>query len=120
MFVKKDELDRSLLRTTVLRQWRAGEEVTPAVIPADRQLINSARDLGVPSEKPCPVCGRDSLRLVLWVYGEHLGQISGTARALVEVEQLVANFGEVTVHEVEVCTSCRWNFLLRAATAIAG
>ncbi|MDY6049440.1 MAG: DUF5318 family protein [Corynebacterium sp.] len=82
---------------------------------APRQLLDSAEVLGFPRDEPCPVCGRNTLWGVYWVFGSELGERSGTARAASEIETLVQQGIPVEVHEVEVCASCGWNYLLRSA-----
>lgn len=55
------------------------------------------------------------MREVKWIYGEQLGRRSATARSEEEIAQFAAQ-GPVDVHLVEVCVSCRWNYLLSTAT----
>lgn len=90
------------------------------ICDADFILVTASTFHGSPAGHPCPICGSEKLRSVEWIYGEDLGRMSGTARNLEEIDQIVQSFPEITVHTVEVCPECRWNFLLKARTAVAG
>ncbi|WP_152823041.1 MULTISPECIES: DUF5318 family protein [unclassified Corynebacterium] len=107
-------------RRTLLRRFRAGQVPREELCDADFLLVTAARFHGHPAPEPCPVCGSLELRVVRWVHGEDLGRRSGTARTEEEIAALVAERGEVTVHTVEVCPACRWNHLVRSATAAPG
>ena len=89
------------------------------ICDADFLLVTAGHYHGEPAECPCPVCGGDNLRIVLWVYGEQIGRASGSARNEEEIGKLVDNGRECTVHTVEVCPDCKWNHLLKAETASA-
>ena len=54
-----------------------------------------------------------TLKNVIWIFGDNLGKIAGTARSRREVEALAETYGDITAHIVEVCVHCRWNVLLR-------
>lgn len=93
---------------------RHGRVAAQDVQRSSRRLIQAAEFHGEKvTSRPCPLCGRESLRLVLWIYGDAIADIAGTARSQTEIENLVKTRGPVTVHEVEVCTACRWNVLAR-------
>lgn len=83
------------------------------VCDAPKELVRAALDVGVDVGRPCPVCTRP-LREVTWVFGASLGALSGTPRTAVQLAALAVRRPEFDVHEVEVCTGCRWNHLLRS------
>ncbi|AKK04235.1 hypothetical protein CEPID_12060 [Corynebacterium epidermidicanis] len=101
----------------MLAQWRSGAITADTVCDADFLLVTAAKFHGVPSQSPCPVCESSNLRVVLWIFGEHLGRMSGTARDLSEIEHIAQQRDGFIVHTVEVCPDCKWNHLLQAATA---
>lgn len=84
---------------------------------ADHLLLAAAEHHGRATDRNCPVCASPDLREVAWVYSEKLGRRSGTARRDDEIARLVAEVGPITVHFVEVCPHCHWNFLLKEVTA---
>jgi hypothetical protein len=62
----------------------------------------------------CPICRKEQLTLVSWVFGDHLGAVSGSARSTEELVMLAAKFDEFAVHVVEVCRTCEWNHLVKS------
>jgi hypothetical protein len=62
----------------------------------------------------CPICRKEQLTLVSWVFGEHLGAVSGSARSAEELVLLATRFDEFAVHVVEVCRTCEWNHLVKS------
>ena len=62
----------------------------------------------------CPICRKEQLTLVSWVFGDHLGAVSGSARTAEELVLLAARFDEFAVHVVEVCRTCSWNHLVKS------
>ena len=61
---------------------------------------------------PCPVCRRERLTLVNYVYGEGLGHVSGQAKTEAELARMDAAQEEFSVYTVEVCRGCGWNHLV--------
>jgi hypothetical protein len=62
----------------------------------------------------CPICRKEQLTLVSWVFGDSLGPASGSARSTEELVLLAARFAEFKVHVVEVCRTCSWNHLVKS------
>lgn len=62
----------------------------------------------------CPICRKEQLTLVSWVFGEHLGPVSGSARTAEELVLLASRYDEFAVHVVEVCRTCSWNHLVKS------
>ncbi|QNQ91278.1 hypothetical protein GP475_12020 [Corynebacterium poyangense] len=120
MLTYRDEINHLWERRHVLRQWRRGELSRESVCDADFLLITASQYHGSSAGRDCPICGSEQLRTVEWIYGEKLGRLSGTARTKEEIAELLHRFPEITVHTVEVCPVCKWNFLLKARTAVAG
>lgn len=119
MVVYRNEVSHQWEKHNLLARWRAGAITRDTVCDADFLLIAAARYHGAPVAGACPICGSDQLREVLWIYGDSLGRMSGTARSAAEIAEIVDSGREMTVHTVEVCPVCRWNHLLREVTASA-
>lgn len=81
---------------------------------ADPMLIRSALHHGTEAEYPCPVCRKDTLRLLHYTFGDQLGQYSGRIKSPDEVEEMENEFGEFKVCVVEVCVDCGWNHMIQA------
>jgi len=104
-------IDYSLARRAVLADVFAGRTSTTEVCDAHPYLLRAAKHHGEPTEHGCPVCRRDRLVTVTYVYGEQLGDGSGRVRASRELAALEAAYAEFSVYVVEVCPRCAWNHL---------
>ncbi|MGO3361705.1 MAG: DUF5318 family protein [Corynebacterium sp.] len=109
-------------RRRTLRSLQSGHVRRSDVCDADRSLTASAEVLGAATDRDCPVCGAAHLQETYWIHGSSIGEKSGTARSLSEIRSIVATLfpegagrsaEELTVHTVEVCLRCGWNYLIR-------
>lgn len=105
-------IDYGLRRRAVLRAIADGEESPESVRDATTYLLSAANYHGEIVDQPCPLCAATPLRRVHWIFGDAVGPASGSARSLAELEVLAATTAEFTVHVVEVCTQCHWNYLV--------
>lgn len=112
--VKRQVVDHALQRRSLLADLHSGRTGVTAVCDATPTLLRAATFHGRPSTTTCPVCRKEPLTLVTWVYGECLGPISGSARSTEELVRLAATKDEFTVHVVEVCRTCSWNHLVQS------
>lgn len=87
------------------------------VCDASPYLLRAAKFHGRQSETMCPICRKEPVTLVSWVFGEKLGQVSGSARSSEEISRLAATAEEFSVHVVEVCRTCSWNHLVSSYVA---
>ena len=106
-------VDHALKRRAVLADVAAGRVNRLEVCDASPYLQRAARELGVVTGLTCPVCSREPLREVLWVYGDALGDADGSARTAAQVTGLARERPDFAVYEVEVCGGCGWNHLVR-------
>ena len=111
------QISHRFARAKTLAAWRANKVKQDTICDADSLLLAAAKFHGVPASTPCPICNKTNLREVLWVYGDVLKRAAGSARSLTEIEQFAAAGLTFTVHRVEVCTNCKWNYLLMTAIA---
>lgn len=107
-------VDFALRRRGVLAGLREGALSLREVCDADVYLLRAASFHGVETETVCPVCRKENLTEVSWVFGDDLGTASGSARGLEEIAQLALTHDAFTVHVVEVCRSCSWNHLMES------
>ncbi|SDT73773.1 DUF5318 domain-containing protein [Actinoplanes derwentensis] len=112
MRTQRQTVDYSLQRRVVLRDVRNGRIGTLEVCDASPYLRNAATFHGEPTEVRCPICRRENLTLVHYVYGDELKQSAGQARKLAELPSLAMTLREFQVFVVEVCRSCSWNHLI--------
>jgi hypothetical protein len=107
-------VDYALARRAVLRDLRTGRRDRGEVCDAHPELLRAGRNIGERVTEACPVCGRDSLRLVSYVYGDALRQANGRCiTSDSELARLDASHESFSRYVVEVCLGCRWNHLRR-------
>lgn len=115
---KRDVVDHALARRALLRELYGGGLFATTssydVCDASPFLQSAARELGVQTTRTCPVCRREPLWQVSWVYGDQIGDRSGTARNHRQLRALADQFPDFAVYEVEVCQGCGWNHLVRS------
>jgi hypothetical protein len=111
MRTQRQIVDYSLQKRALLRDVHNGKVGTLEVCDASPYLKNAAKFHGEPTDDRCPVCRRDNLTLVHYIYGDELKNSAGQARKLAELPVLAMTLGEFQVFVVEVCRSCAWNHL---------
>ena len=112
MRTQRQVVDYSLQKRALLRDVHNGKVGTLEVCDASPYLKNAARFHGEPTDDRCPICRRDNLTLVHYIYGDELKQSAGQARKLAELPVLAMTLREFQVFVVEVCQSCAWNHLI--------
>ncbi len=111
MWSQRSIVDYSLQRRATLRSLFAGGAHTSDVCDADPYLLRAAKFHGEATERDCPVCRREPLTHVTYVFGDELGQYSGRVRRSAELELMAREHAEFRVYVVEVCQGCGWNYL---------
>lgn len=104
-------MDYALQRRSVLADLHANRTTTMDVCDAHPYLQRAARYHGEPTEETCPVCRKERLTNVHYVYGDELRSASGQARTVAELHRMGMDLRAFTVYVVEVCRSCGWNHL---------
>ena len=108
---RRSVVDYSLQRRAVLADVYAGRTGLFEVCDASPYLSRAAKYHGEATDIACPVCRKDRLTRVNYVYGDHLGPTSGQAKTEAELSRMDAMQQEFSVYAVEVCRSCGWNHL---------
>jgi hypothetical protein len=104
-------VDYALQRRSVLADLYANRITTTDVCDAHPYLQRAARYHGEPTELSCPVCRKERLTNVHYVYGDELRASSGQAKSADELHKMGMDHREFKVYVVEVCRSCGWNHL---------
>ncbi len=112
--LQRQVVDYALKRRSLLAEVYSGRTGVTEVCDANPYLLRAAKYHGKPSSVTCPICRKEQLTLVSWVFGDHLGAVSGSARTTEELVLLAARFDEFAVHVVEVCRTCSWNHLVKS------
>jgi hypothetical protein len=106
-------VDYTLSKRATLRRLRTGRITSREVCDAHPDLLRAARHLGEPTGTPCPVCARDGLVRVAYVFGVALQQHSGRAWPHGGLADLHRSVDELACYVVEVCCACSWNHLVQ-------
>lgn len=77
-------------------------------------LRRAGRFHGEPTARECPVCRRERLVEVSYVYGEQLGRYEGRVKSRRELAEMAHEHGEFRVYVVEVGLGCGWNHLVQS------
>ncbi len=112
MHTQRGLVDYALQRRAVLAGVTSGRTGVGDVCDASPYLIRAAKFHGVPTDQPCPVCRKEPLTNVYWIYGDQIKHLAGSARSPRELERLAGSVGEFSVYQVEVCRTCSWNHLV--------
>jgi hypothetical protein len=111
------QIEYRLARDAAVQNYRRGRVGKTDVCDAQTELLRVARNLGQPTESPCPICEDDLLVHVSFAFGPRLppgGRVVATQN---ELRTLARSSDDVSFYVVEVCRSCGWNYLLRNFSA---
>ena len=106
-------IDFRLARERTIRAYRTGEATRAEVCDAQRELMRNARECGMPVQALCPICGKQTLVEVLYVFGPRLPASGRCIVTNLDMDRIRSYSAEFTGYDVEVCTSCGWNHLMR-------
>lgn len=110
-------VDYTLAKRALLREARRGVLSVLELCDAHPELLRAARHVGERASRPCPVCDRDGLRLLAYVYADDLKRDNGRVWSLHDALTLAASRRNGACYVVEVCTGCSWNHLSEAFVA---
>jgi hypothetical protein len=111
MRTQRQIVDYSLRRRALLREVYSGRVGTYEVCDASPYLKSAAKFHGEQTDERCPVCRKENLTHVHYIYGDELRQSAGQARRRAELPVLAMTLREFHVYVVEVCRACGWNHL---------
>lgn len=104
-------IDYTLAKRVLLRDARIGVLGLTDLCDAHPELMRAAKYVGEPTQTDCPVCGREKLVLLAYVYGDDLRQDNGRVWSIATGKAMVAAHPGACCYVVEVCRSCQWNHL---------
>src|SRR6476620_288015 len=70
-------VDYTLAKRALLREFKRGLRSRTEICDAHPELLRAARYLGADATQPCPVCDRDELRLLAYVYADGMDRDRG-------------------------------------------
>jgi hypothetical protein len=110
-------VDYRMARRAVLAEFRRGRLSQSDVCDAHPELRRAAQLCSRPTAEDCPICARQRLVLVTYVFGPTLpafGRCVATAAELGSLAKLARRHrGPFTCYVVEVCPHCAWNHLAK-------
>ena len=110
-------IDYTLAKRALLRDAQAGLQSVTDLCDAHPELIRAAKYVGEPTRVDCPVCGKDKLVLLAYVYGDALKHDNGRVWSIDTGLRMAAASPGACCYVVEVCRACQWNHLREAFTA---
>lgn len=111
---QRQVVDYALRRRSLLAQLHAGRVGVMEVCDAGPYLLQAAKFHGESSDVVCPVCRKERLTYVSWVFGDQLKHADNSARSNAELARMATMFEEFNVFVVEVCRTCKWNHLVQS------
>lgn len=109
-------IDYTLAKRALLRDAQAGLQSVNELCDAHPELMRAAKYVGEPTRSDCPVCKKDKLVLLAYVYGDRLKQENGRVWSIDTGMRMAAADPDTCCYVVEVCRSCQWNHLREAFT----
>jgi len=108
-------VDYTLRKRSVLRDYRCGRLSVYDVCDAHPEIRRIAANVGEDTRSICPICKRERLRLLNFVYGKELDRDNGRVFPTRMIfNGLREKYRDFTCYVVEVCTCCNWNHLIRS------
>jgi hypothetical protein len=110
-------VDYTFAKRALLRDFDHGIVSRFDICDAHPELLRAARYMGERCSRPCPVCERDELKLLAYVYSDHLKANNGRVWELDTALSMAADHRGARCYVVEVCVGCSWNHLREAFVA---
>ncbi len=107
-------IDYALQRRALLLDVHAGRVSAIEVCDATPYLLRAAKYHGESTARQCPVCRREPVWQVNYVYGDELKAGAGQAKSTRELPQMALSYGMFRVYVIEVCRGCGWNHLTQS------
>ena len=107
------EVDYRLQRRRLLSDIESGVVDRAEACDIHPELLRVARNAVPQSGEDCPLCSKEDIRLVAYVFGPRLGAGGKCVISDEELQRISRRQGKFISYEVEVCATCGWNHLLR-------
>lgn len=108
-------IDFRMLRRAFLERVRVGDVSLREACDAERDLVRAGVRHGTVRRSPCPLCARQTLRNVTYLFGPRLPKSGRCITSSDELRSYACRPEHYTSYTVEVCTSCEWHHLLTAS-----
>ncbi|HVC24355.1 MAG TPA: DUF5318 family protein [Acidimicrobiales bacterium] len=111
------QVEYRLQRDSAVREYQRGRLSRLDICDAQPELMRVAQNLGRATDVACPICEDTTLVHVSFAFGPRLPPSGRPLASNAELQTMARTKDEVAFYIVEVCTSCRWNHLLRMFNA---
>jgi len=105
-------IDYRMMRRAFIERVRAGDVSLRDACDAERDLVRAGRHYGTPRRSACPICSRESLRNVTYLFGPRLPKSGRCITSADELRSFDRRPEHYTAYTVEVCLECEWHHLL--------
>lgn len=106
-------IEYGLQRNILISRLKKGHIRILDVCDANPELLRAAKNLGKPSGENCPVCDEAALVFVTYGFGSRLPKGGLAISDQNELQLILRRVSDLSLYEVEVCTLCRWNHLVK-------
>ena len=107
-------IDYRMVRRAFIERVHAGDVSLREACDAERDLLRAAKHYGTSRRTPCPLCAKESLRNVTYLFGPRLPKSGRCITSSAELRDFDRRTEHYTAYIVEVCLECEWHHLLRA------
>jgi len=111
--VRSGVVEYGLVRHGVIESLRKGRVSREDVCDAHPELLRAAQHVGVPTDRPCPVCDAATTAEVTYVFGARLPPGGTCPATTAELTRLELREDPVVCFAVEACTACGFHHLAR-------
>jgi hypothetical protein len=113
--VRTGRIDYRMQRRAALREVREGLRSPADACDAHPDLVRAGLHIGTPADAACPLCKRDEVREVTYVFDrKDPRNRGGRAVPRESLARQHERYGDLTVYTVEVCLGCHWHHLLES------
>lgn len=106
-------VDHRMARRSLINQYKSGRLGREEVCDMHPELLRAALSIGKHIDTRCPICAKENLRLVTYVFGPRLPHHGRAVAGNDELLRFHRRPEEYTAYVVEACVGCRWNHLVR-------
>ncbi len=106
-------IEYRLTREILIRDFEKGRVAQADICDAQPELLRVASNIGQATDDGCPICKDATLVLVYFVFGSQLPRNGKPLAPGFELLSMMNKRPDASFYEVEVCTCCNWNFLMR-------
>lgn len=107
------EINYRLTRQAAVSEVLTGTMTRKDACDAHPALVRAAREVGTPTSEMCPICDKDRLVHVTYVFGPRLPKHGRCITLRGEMKQIAKRQGRFVAYVVECCNVCSWNHLVK-------